>query len=64
MAELGRPEWLIRSLQLGITPQKIQDYLDIKWPLATIAAELRIDVDTLKQLIDRWDLQEHSMDAS
>jgi len=64
MAELGRPEWLMRSLQLGITPQKIQEYLDIKWPLPTIAAELRIDVDTLNLLMDRWDLQEHSKDAS
>jgi|GEM_PF-1869666 len=54
--QLGRPAWLKRTLDMGVTPKLVQEYLDQGWPTVSIAERLGLDADVMDQLMERWDL--------
>lgn len=56
MAAPGRPDWVARVQQQGLTPASLEQYLDAGWPVEAIAASRNLSVEDVQSAVKRWDL--------
>ena len=52
----GRPLWVARVQQQGLSPAVLEEYLKAGWPLPAIASDRNLDVEDVSNAAERWDI--------
>lgn len=52
----GRPSWVTRVQQQGLTPAVLEEYLRAGWPVKVIAETRNLDVEDVLNALERWDI--------
>ena len=50
----GRPAWVSRVQNQGLTPAVLEQYLAAGWPLEAIAADRNLDTKDVLSAMHRW----------
>ena len=56
----GRPAWVARVQQQGLSPAVLEEYLKAGWPLSAIASDRNLAVEDVSNAADRWDISLNS----
>lgn len=52
----GRPAWLEKIQKHGLTPSVLENYLESGWPIESIAKEMNLEIEDIKNTMMRWDI--------